>query len=109
MLVSILHRITGVGLSIVGGLVLVWWLLAASGGAESYGAFLRAATSVPGLIVLIGLSWAMFQHLLSGIRHFVLDIGAGFELGTNKRGALATLVGSVLLTVLLWVYILGVR
>ena len=37
-----------------------------------------------GLVVLVGLTWAFFQHLLSGVRHLVMDTGAGFELGTNK-------------------------
>ena len=56
------------------------------------------ATHPVGLIVLVGLTWAFFQHLLSGIRHLVMDTGAGFELGTNKRFAMLTIVGSLLLT-----------
>ena len=48
--------------------------------------------------MLIGLTWAFFQHLLSGIRHLVMDTGAGFELGTNKTFAMLTIVGSVVLT-----------
>ena len=57
----------------------------------------------------IGLTWAFFQHLFSGLRHFVMDIGAGFELRTNKAWAIATMVGSVLLTALLWAWIILVR
>jgi len=57
--------------------------------------------------VLIGLTWAFFQHLLSGIRHLVMDTGAAFELGVNKTFALVTLIGSVLLTAALWWYVLG--
>ena len=60
-----------------------------------------------GLIVLIGLTWAFFQHLLSGIRHLVMDSGAGFELDTNKRFAVLTLAGSLVLTLLVWVPTLG--
>ena len=60
-------------------------------------------------IVLVGLTWAFFQHLLSGIRHSSMDTGAAFELGTNKRFAILTIVGSLILTALLWAYLLGVR
>ena len=108
MAVSILHRITGVGLSILGLAVLTWWLMALAGGAESYAAFTRAASNVFGKIVLIGLTWAFFQHLLSGIRHLVMDSGQAFELGVNKRFAILTIVGSILLTAALWAYALGV-
>ena len=109
MLVSILHRVTGAGLSIVGLAVLTWWLTALAGGTEAYASFAKAAAHPVGIIVLIGLTWAFFQHLFSGIRHLVMDTGAGFELDTNKRFAVLTLVGSLLLTALLWIYILEYR
>jgi len=67
------------------------------------------AQSPIGLIVLVGITWSFFQHLLSGIRHLVMDTGAGFELGINKTFAVLTIVGSVLLTALMWFYLLGVR
>lgn len=108
MLVSILHRVTGGGLSIVGLAVLTWWLIAASGGPASYATFSKVMTSPIGLIILVGLTWAFFQHLLSGIRHLAMDTGAAFELGTNKRFAILTIVGSVVLTALVWAYLLGV-
>ena len=107
MLVSIRHRITGSGLSIVGLAALTWWLLALSGDAAGYAAFTRAAGHWAGLIVLIGLTWAFFQHLLSGLRHLILDTGQGYELGINKTSAILTIVGSVLLTAALWFYLLG--
>ena len=109
MLVSILHRVTGAGLSIVGLAVLTWWLTALAGGTEAYATFAKAAAHPVGIIVLVGLTWAFFQHLFSGIRHLVMDTGAGFELDTNKRFAILTLIGSLLLTALLWVYILEYR
>ena len=108
MAASIIHRVTGAGLSIVGLAVLTWWLLALSGGTESYDAFTKTAGSLVGKIVLIGLTWAFFQHLFSGIRHLVMDTGAAFELGINKTFAILTFVGSVLLTAALWWYLLGV-
>jgi succinate dehydrogenase / fumarate reductase cytochrome b subunit len=106
MLGSILHRVTGAGLSILGLAVLTWWLTALAGGTEAYAAFGKAAVHPVGIIVLVGLTWAFFQHLLSGIRHLFMDTGAGFELDTNKTFAILTLVGSVLLTAALWIYIL---
>ena len=109
MAVSILHRVTGAGLSIIGLAVLTWWLAALAGGTDAYATFSKAAAHPVGILVLVGLTWAFFQHLFSGIRHLVMDTGAGFELDTNKRFAILTLVGSVLLTVALWVYILEYR
>ena len=109
MAASIIHRVSGAGLSIVGLAVLTWWLMAISGGPESYAAFSRAAAHPLGLIVLIGLTWAFFQHLLSGLRHLVMDTGAAFELGVNKTFAIMTIVGSLVLTAALWVYLLGVH
>jgi len=109
MLVSILHRVTGAGLSIVGLAVLTWWLTALAGGTDAYATFTKAASHPVGLIVLIGLTWAFFQHLLSGIRHLAMDTGAAFELDTNKRFAILTVVGSIVLTAALWAYILEYR
>ena len=106
MLVSILHRVSGTGLATVGLAVLLWWLGALAGGAESYATFHAAASTWLGQIVLIGLSWAFFEHLLSGLRHFVLDIGAGYELTTNNRWATAIPVLAVLLTAGFWALIL---
>ena len=109
MLVSILHRVTGAALSVAGLAILTWWLVAIADGPEAYAKFTDVAPSPMGLVVLVGLTWAFFQHLLSGIRHLVMDTGAAFELGTNKRFAVLTIVGSVVLTALLWVWLLGVR
>ena len=109
MVVSILHRISGIGLSIVGLALLTWWLVAIASGPESYATFTKAAGHPIGIVVLIGLTWAFFQHLLSGIRHLAMDTGAAFELGVNKRFAILTIVGSVLMTAALWAYVLGAR
>jgi succinate dehydrogenase / fumarate reductase cytochrome b subunit len=109
MLVSILHRVTGAGLATLGAAALVWWLIAAAGGPDAYKAFAGWATSWAGIVVAVGLTWAFFQHLLSGLRHFVLDIGAGFEIEGNKFWATMTLAGALLLTAGLWLYIILVR
>src|SRR3954449_1232428 len=109
MVVSILHRATGIALSIAGLALLTWWLSALSQGEEAYATFAKAAHSPAGLVVLVGLTWSFFQHLLSGIRHLVMDSGAAFELGVNKIFAILTLVGSLALTAALWVYVLEYR
>lgn len=108
MLVSILHRITGGALTIVGLALLAWWLSAIAAGEQAYESFAGVAGHWLAIIVLIGLSWAWFQHLLSGIRHLFMDAGRGLEIGPNKTSALATLAGSAVLTALLWIYLLGV-
>ena len=107
MAVSILHRATGVALSFAGLGILTWWLYAIPSGPQPYEAFTKVATHPLGLIVMVGLTWSFFQHLLSGIRHLVMDTGAAFELGVNKTFSILTIVGSVLLTALLWFYLLG--
>jgi succinate dehydrogenase / fumarate reductase cytochrome b subunit len=106
MAVSILHRATGIALSIAGLGLLTWWLLAIAEGEDAYLRFAKLAASPVGLI---GLTWSFFQHLLSGVRHLVMDSGAAFELETNKRFAILTIAGSLILTIVTWVYILGGR
>ena len=112
MLVSILHRITGVGLATLGAGLFTWWLVAAAMGSGAYGSFTAwlgwlTGTGFTldkdawawvkygfGAAIGVGLTWAFFQHTLSGLRHFVMDIGAGYELRRNKLGAVVTLVGA---------------
>lgn len=113
MLVSILHRATGSAMAIGAAILFVWWLVALSGGEASYARFVDLMTSdssgrlnwLPALI-LIGLTWSFLQHLCSGVRHLLLDTGAGYELRMNKTGALATMAISILLTALIWIPIL---
>ena len=102
MATSILHRISGQGLTFVGLPVLLWWLGALASGPEAYETFMSVATSIPGYVVLVGLSWAFFNHFCSGIRHFVLDAGAGYELDTNKAWSVMTTLGGIVLTAAFW-------
>jgi succinate dehydrogenase / fumarate reductase cytochrome b subunit len=106
MAVSILHRVTGNGLALVGLGVLLWWLGALAGGDQSYLMFARHMKEWYGQVLLIGLTWAFFTHMASGIRHFVLDTGAGYELTANARWALATPLIALVLTASTWAYIL---
>ena len=117
MLISILHRATGDGLAILGGLGLTWWLFAAASGPAAYATFqyyvwqadagdmLGLIANVIGRIVLIGLSWAFFQHLLSGLRHLVMDMGAGYELQGNRRWSTLIPLLSVLAAIAFWAWI----
>jgi len=107
MLVSILHRATGVSMALGAVSIFVWWLAAAASGPQPYETFLSWVTWWPGYVVAIGFTWTFFQHMFSGIRHLVLDTGAGYELRVNKMGAVATMTGSITMTALVWALILA--
>lgn len=106
MLVSILHRVSGSGLAFVGLPVLLWWLGAMASGPAAYESFAAVATSWVGYVVLVGVSWAFFNHLASGIRHFVMDMGAGYEVDSNRRWSVITVVLGVVFTVAFWAALL---
>ncbi len=107
MILSITHRITGVGLTL--GLVLVtWWFLAAAIGEDAFAVADGVLTSVIGGLVLIASLWALMFHLCNGIRHLFWDAGMGFELETAWRSGLAVIAGSIVLTVLVMLVALGV-
>ena len=105
MFVSILHRVTGSG-NVVGLAILLWWLGAMASGRAAYDSFAAIMTSPIGYVVLVGVSWSFFTHMMSGLRHFVLDIGAGYELDLNKMWSIACPVLGVILTVLFWAILL---
>ena len=105
MAVSILHRITGNGMAVVGLGVLLWWLAALASGGSAYDDFAGHAGEWYGQVVLIGLTWAFFTHASSGLRHFVMDIGAGYELNTNRTFATVSMVMGAVLTAAFWAFI----
>ena len=107
MLVSILHRITGDGMALVGLFILVWWLAALASGANYYTQFLSLIGSPIGIFVLIGLSWAFFTHVMSGIRHFILDIGAGYELKNNRAWSILCPSLAIIATLGFWALIVS--
>ncbi len=106
MFVSILHRVTGDGMAFAGLGLLLWWLGALASGPAAYAQLVECMTSIPGYIVLVGISWAFFTHMTSGLRHFVLDIGAGFELTTNKTWSILAPVLGVVFTAAFWALLL---
>ncbi len=106
MLVSILNRVTGSGLAVVGLPIVLWWLGAVVAGPAAYARFLGYAGAWYGLAVLAGLTWALVFHTLAGLRHFVMDIGAGYEIDTNKRWSVAVIAISFVLTAAIWAWLL---
>jgi succinate dehydrogenase / fumarate reductase, cytochrome b subunit len=108
MMMSIMHRITGVALYF-GTLLLVWWLTAAAH-SDSYFALVNGFFSHWfGRLVLFGFTWALIHHALGGLRHFIWDTGKGFELPMVEKLVRANVIGSVVLTVLLWMIAYGAR
>ncbi len=109
MLVSILHRVTGGALTVAGLALLTWWLLALSSGGPAYEEFVAVATHPLGVAVLVGLTWAFWQHSFSGLRHLFLDMGSGYELKINRFFSVMTVVAALFATALTWFILMGVN
>ena len=102
MIMSGVHRITG--LSLVAGMVmLTWWLLAAAAGQNAYATFEAFSTHWFGRLVLFGFSWAALHHLIGGLRYLVWDLGIWIENEEREWLIRANIVASIVCTVLLWV------
>ena len=101
MVSSILHRATGIAMS-VGLVVLVAWLFDAASGPEDYAVFATAMSSPIGTLFLVGWSLAFFYHLSNGIRHLVWDMGYGFEKTQANASAWFVLVLTIVLTAIFW-------
>ncbi len=101
MLLSITHRITGVGLA-AGSILLVWWLIALAIGPGYFAMAQGMLSSWLGRLLLLGWTWAMFYHLCNGIRHLCWDAGWGLDIRTARNSGLAVVAGSVLLTLIFW-------
>jgi succinate dehydrogenase / fumarate reductase cytochrome b subunit len=102
MVMSIVHRITGVAL--YGGTILmVYWLLAGASGPQAYDTAMDLFGSFLGRLILFGFTWALLHHMLGGIRHFIWDTGRGLDSVSRNWLARATLAGSLSLTLILWI------
>ena len=102
MMMSIVHRITGAGLYFA-MLLLAWWLMAAASGPTAYATLQAFMGSMVGRFILFACTWALLHHALGGIRHLIWDVGYGFEHAEREWLTRATLIGSISLTVILWV------
>ena len=101
MVMSIVHRLTGVALYF-GTLLLAWWLIAAATGPEAFSTVSRFFNSWIGTIILFGYTWALLHHLAGGVRHFIWDTGRGFDLATVDRMAWGTGIFSAFATLAIW-------
>jgi succinate dehydrogenase / fumarate reductase cytochrome b subunit len=102
MVMSIVHRFTGMALY-AGTLLVAWWLVAAASG-EAYFDWVNGIFgSFLGRLVLFGFTWALMHHMLGGIRHFIWDTGRGLDEVSRNWLARATLGGSLALTLILWI------
>ena len=102
MMMSIAHRISGAALA-TGFLLLAWWLVAIAAGPEQYATVASFFASIVGRGLLFLYSWALIHHMLGGIRHLIWDTGHGLDLVSIEWFAWATIIGSTVLNVLLWV------
>lgn len=108
MTTSILHRVTG-GALYFGTLLVAWWLIAAATSERHFEFVSWVYGSWIGRLVLLGYSWALMYHMLSGLRHLVWDTGVGLEKHTASKIAWASLVASFVLTILVWIAGYAVR
>lgn len=102
MTMSIMHRITGAALYF-GTLLLAAWLIAAATSPAAFGWVQWIYGSWIGQLVLIGFTWSLLHHMLGGIKHLVWDLGAGFGPVGREQMTLWSLIGSVALTILVWI------
>ena len=100
-LLSIAHRITGI-LNLLGLIFISAWISSAGLGENLFEYFSVFLKSFIGRFILIGFTWSISYHLLSGIRHFFWDLGYGYEIKTANISGVMVIVSSLLLTVLLW-------
>ena len=107
MAMSIIHRITG-GAMYFGTLLVAWWLIAAASGKEYFDWVNGIYGSWFGLIVLFGYTWVLIHHMLGGLRHFMWDLGYGFDKHFTTKLAKALPVASALVTILIWLVVLAV-
>ncbi|MFL6795996.1 MAG: succinate dehydrogenase, cytochrome b556 subunit [Xanthobacteraceae bacterium] len=102
MMMSIVHRVTGAALYF-GTLLLAWWLIAAATSPNAYASFGAFMGSFFGRLILFGYTWALMQHMLGGIRHLLWDMGYGFGAHEREWLAMATLIGAIALTIVIWI------
>ena len=105
-LLSITHRISGV-VNLLALILIFFWLIFLSLGENNYQSFLLIINSFVGKFILIGFTWSMSFHLLSGIRHLVWDLGYGFEIKTANITGVIVIISSLALTIIFWLFSRG--
>lgn len=105
MTMSILHRATGIALAI-GTLMVIWMLVAAATGEESWNQFHEFSTSPLGALMLFGWTIALFYHMFNGVRHLFWDMGKGYEIKTANTSGVIVLLATALVTAVVWFSIL---
>jgi len=108
MITSILHRATGIALA-AGTILLVVALLALASGQGAYDSVRAFCGSWIGLILLVGWTWSLAYHLLNGIRHLLQDVGMGYLPAQFVRNGWLVVIGSLLLTALVWACVIAQR
>ena len=105
-LLSITHRISGI-INLVALIFIFFWLLVLSFGANNYEIFLLIINSFFGKFILVGFTWSMSFHELSGIRHLAWDLGYGFEIKNANISGIAVIILSLVLTIIFWLLARG--
>jgi succinate dehydrogenase / fumarate reductase, cytochrome b subunit len=105
MVTSIVHRATGIALS-VGTLLVLWGVYSLASGEDSYNQFKTCIGSPIGLVLLFGWTWALFYHLCNGIRHLFQDGGMGYAIPQFIRSSWLSIIGSIVLTIIVWAYVI---
>ena len=105
-LLSITHRVSGV-INLLALILIFFWVLILSFGESNYELFLLMINSFIGKFILIGFTWSMSFHLLSGIRHLVWDLGYGFEIKTANISGIIVIISSLVLTIIFWLFSRG--
>ncbi len=105
-LLSITHRISGV-INLLSLILIFFWLLVLSQGENGYEIFLIIINSFFGKFILIGFTWSMSFHLLSGIRHLFWDMGYGFEIKIANISGITVIIFSLILTIIFWLLARG--
>ena len=105
-LLSITHRISGV-INLLALILIFFWVIALSLGENNYESFLLIINSFFGKFILIGFTWSMIFHSLSGIRHLIWDLGYGFEIKTANISGIIVIISSLVLTIIFWLFTRG--
>ena len=105
-LISITHRISGV-INLLSLILIFYWLIVLSFGESNYELFLLIINSFFGKFILIGFTWSMSFHLLSGIRHLIWDLGYGYEIKTANISGIIVIIFSLALTIIFWLFARG--